>query len=110
MDYLKGIGFSNYRSIGEKPVFLYPLSRINLFVGPNNAGKSNILNYIYKWSKHEILFKNVDYPKYNNQAQNKVFFPLTDKEKNEFSKISSRYNNIIDDLLFQLNTERFFLQ
>ena len=43
---LDGFGFSGYRSIGQEGVTLAPLSKINLIIGQNNAGKSNIINYL----------------------------------------------------------------
>jgi energy-coupling factor transporter ATP-binding protein EcfA2 len=44
---LEGIRISNYRSIGEQQT-IEPLGKINVFVGPNNSGKSNILRFINK--------------------------------------------------------------
>lgn len=41
----KGISISEYRSIGELQR-IGPLGKINLFVGPNNSGKSNILRFV----------------------------------------------------------------
>lgn len=108
MDYLKGIGFSNYRSIGEKPVLLYPFSQVNLFVGPNNSGKSNILNRIYNWSINDTEYENVDYPKYNNQAESEVFFPITDEERTVFKSISHGHENTIRDLLAIFDTDSFY--
>ncbi len=40
---LKGFGISGYRSFGPKPQYLAPLTKINLLVGRNNSGKSNVL-------------------------------------------------------------------
>lgn len=42
---LKGIGIAEYRSVGEMQR-IEPLGKINLFVGANNSGKSNILRFI----------------------------------------------------------------
>lgn len=44
----KGFGFSGYRSIGEQTVRIGPLKKINFIIGQNNAGKSNIINYLYR--------------------------------------------------------------
>jgi hypothetical protein len=43
---LKGFGITGYRSFGPTPQFLYPLEKINLIVGKNNVGKSNILRLV----------------------------------------------------------------
>ncbi|MET3468752.1 AAA family ATPase [Microbacterium sp. 1262] len=47
MDSIKGIAFSGYRSFASVPVSsLFPLSKINLIAGQNNAGKSNVLRVV----------------------------------------------------------------
>ncbi len=38
-----GFGISGYRSFGPETQFIAPLGRVNVFVGQNNAGKSNVL-------------------------------------------------------------------
>lgn len=43
---LKGFGVTGYRSFGPTPQFFYPLDKINLIVGRNNVGKSNVLRLI----------------------------------------------------------------
>lgn len=43
---LKGFGFTGYRSFGPDPQLLAPLEKINLIVGRNNVGKSNILRLL----------------------------------------------------------------
>lgn len=39
---LTGIGFANFRSIGSEPVWLDLTKKINILIGANNAGKSNV--------------------------------------------------------------------
>jgi AAA15 family ATPase/GTPase len=44
---LSGFGFSNYRSYGEDYLAkIAPLRKINFIIGKNNAGKSNIINFL----------------------------------------------------------------
>ena len=43
--YIDGFGFSNYRSFGEELSLIGPLNKINIFIGKNNSGKSNILSF-----------------------------------------------------------------
>ena len=38
-----GFGIANYRSFTEKGFFLERLGKINVFIGKNNSGKSNII-------------------------------------------------------------------
>jgi len=43
-------GFSNYRSIGETPVFINFKKKVNILIGANNSGKSNVLR-AFEWLK-----------------------------------------------------------
>lgn len=43
---LRGFGIRNYRSFGPEPQFIAPLTRLNIFAGQNNSGKSNILRTV----------------------------------------------------------------
>lgn len=44
--YIDGFGISGYRSFGKNAQRIGPLSKINIFAGQNNSGKSNILNFV----------------------------------------------------------------
>ena len=44
--FLHGVALANYRGIGEELQLIGPFSRFNFFIGPNNAGKSCVLNFI----------------------------------------------------------------
>lgn len=46
--HLSGIGVQFYRGIGPRIQYIAPFSRMNFFIGPNNAGKSIVLNLISK--------------------------------------------------------------
>ena len=48
---IDGFSISGYRSFGEEPVKIEDLAQINMFVGKNNCGKSNILRFVRHWSK-----------------------------------------------------------
>lgn len=43
---LTGFGISGFRSYGPDTQFVAPLKRINIFVGQNNVGKSNLLRAV----------------------------------------------------------------
>lgn len=45
--FLDGIGIGGYRSFGDFQ-FIGPLKKINLLIGKNNSGKSNILHFLYQ--------------------------------------------------------------
>lgn len=44
--FIDGFAFSNYRSFGNQLQFIGPFNRVNLFIGQNNSGKSNILRFL----------------------------------------------------------------
>lgn len=67
---LDGIFVAGYRSFDLEGVFIRDLSKINVFIGKNNCGKSNILRFIKKIS--EIY----DAPRGNREVPN--LDPLTD--------------------------------
>jgi hypothetical protein len=41
-----GLAIGGYRSFGRDVQFIGPLEKVNLFIGPNNSGKSNILRVV----------------------------------------------------------------
>jgi predicted ATP-dependent endonuclease of OLD family len=43
---LKGIMLSGYRSIEEREQFIAPIEKVNILIGKNNSGKSNILYFL----------------------------------------------------------------
>lgn len=47
MDF-KDFGIKDYRSFGSDGVYLDSLKKINVFIGKNNSGKSNIPRFIKK--------------------------------------------------------------
>ena len=50
--YLPGLSIGGYRSFGPDVQRMGPFSKMNLFVGANNSGKSNILRLIYSHIGH----------------------------------------------------------
>src|SRR6266568_7243782 len=53
--YIEGFGIAGYRSFGKNVQRIGPLSKINIFAGQNNSGKSNILNYLM--NQHGTVLK-----------------------------------------------------
>jgi len=45
------IGFSNYRSVGSSPIIVDLDKRVNLLIGANNSGKSNVLDLFQRLKK-----------------------------------------------------------
>ena len=44
--FIDGIGISGYRSFGQEVQRIGPFKKINLIIGQNNSGKSNILRFL----------------------------------------------------------------
>lgn len=47
MSFLEGLGIGNYRSFGPNMQYIGPLGMMNIIIGHNNSGKSNILSFLY---------------------------------------------------------------
>ncbi|MCP3957758.1 MAG: ATP-binding protein [bacterium] len=60
---IDGVGISSYRSFGPEVQLLGPLRKINLIVGPNNSGKSNVLRFLaHHYEKLvEVIRRNGNY-------------------------------------------------
>lgn len=43
---IKGFSISQYKSFAIDPTHIGPLTKINLFIGQNNSGKSNIISFL----------------------------------------------------------------
>lgn len=93
--HLYGYSFSGYRSIGNVPVRIAPLGKINLVIGQNNIGKSNIINYLsnilpsaLNAYQEDINFKFDPIDKHisTNTDQNYQSFALAIKAETYFAK------------------------
>jgi energy-coupling factor transporter ATP-binding protein EcfA2 len=56
--FIEGLGISNYRSFGELQR-IGPFGKVNLFIGQNNSGKSNILLFLKNHYKAAISNANL---------------------------------------------------
>ena len=72
--YLDSFYIKNYRSLGKDGVRLVDLSDINIIIGQNNGGKSNILRSLYLWEMSRRgsgwMLNATDY--YDNDSENKI--------------------------------------
>jgi len=44
--FIDGFGFTGYKSFGKNLQLIGPCKKINIFIGQNNSGKSNIINFL----------------------------------------------------------------
>lgn len=85
---IKGFGFSGYRSFGDNLVKISPLKKVNLIIGQNNSGKSNIIRFL---SEHYAPFalninkrhgantpsyQRIDYHLSTTNASRRIAFPV----------------------------------
>ncbi|KAA6048161.1 AAA family ATPase [Pantoea sp. Bo_7] len=94
MSFLKGFSFSGYRGVGDKPVRIFPLRKINFIIGQNNIGKSNIVKYLSEvlpkidpmiFEKGRGLFyAPLDFNLNTKQEGISVGFPLAVKDLDKF--------------------------
>lgn len=58
--FLHGLALANYRGIGPELQKIGPFRDVNFFVGPNNAGKSTILNFIVEHLSQSMVGDRID--------------------------------------------------
>lgn len=89
---LKGFGFAGYRSFGGELVKFGPLKKVNLIIGQNNSGKSNVIRFLheqypffidkaknqglYGRERKETPFKNIDRHISEKRSLHKISFPI----------------------------------
>lgn len=96
---LKGFGFSGYRSFGDKLTKISPLRKVNLIIGKNNVGKSNVINFLktqYPYfvekasnkiqvdRRQEVPFKHIDKHISDHVASHRISFPILKEEINDY--------------------------
>ncbi|MGK7753114.1 AAA family ATPase [Roseovarius sp. C03] len=62
-DYLSGLAIQFYRGIGPNTQYIGPFSDLNFFIGPNNSGKSTVLNFLNErltFAKHNKSLSSAD--------------------------------------------------
>ncbi|WP_020162151.1 ATP-dependent nuclease [Cycloclasticus pugetii] len=99
---LKGFGFSGYRSFGNELTKIAPLRKVNLIIGKNNTGKSNIINFLneqygyfvakaQKSRPEKVSFQDIDLHISNQRAKHRISFPLFKGDIDEY--INSKFPN-----------------
>lgn len=90
--FIDGIGISGFCSFGEIQ-YIGPFGKINLFIGKNNSGKSNILKFLFEKYKNaltepSITLNSLETHKGTCQEGFKVAFGLA-KNGDQYKKLSS---------------------
>lgn len=77
---LTGIGFANFRSIGEEPVWLDLSKKINILIGANNSGKSNVfraLQFVRDEKRGNRRLNNLDRHQRDDQREMRCYVRAT---------------------------------
>jgi AAA15 family ATPase/GTPase len=109
---LKGFGFSGYRSFGNELTKIAPLQKVNLIIGINNIGKSNIINFLneqysyfvskarnqrqFESQQQEVPFKNIDKHISGERVEHRISFPILSNEIEDYinEKLPNAHTNI----------------
>jgi len=95
---LQGIKINNYRSFNAEGITLENFGKVNLFIGKNNSGKSNVLRFINKLPKlFEINYKLDQMDCHNFDAQNIPWFSIYHTKESLVNILSIEALNIIFD-------------
>lgn len=117
--FLHGVALANYRGIGEELQLIGPFKRFNFFIGPNNAGKSCVLNFIThhmnpwvfeeqgnfdKRGRRELDALDVHLGAHRHQVKMGVAFPAEKCKEILFSKNidclrTPRLNSLVRDIV-----------
>lgn len=68
--HIEGFGIAGYKSFGPEIQWAYPFGKVNVFIGPNNAGKSNLLTFIaekYRFMVKALEKQNASFPILENE-------------------------------------------
>lgn len=80
---LQGFGIKNYRSFDGKGVYLDNLNKINVIIGKNNCGKSNVLRFLQSLHLNVNDFKNFPRDLKNQHRRNEASAILSIKIKGD---------------------------
>src|SRR5206468_10291021 len=89
------LGFANFRSIGSEPVILDLQRRINLLIGANNSGKSNVLEILRRLKTErleQIKIAELDLHKRDGSRLVELVVDIEATEQNEVPEGGRRFH------------------
>jgi predicted ATPase len=126
--HLNGLALKNFRGIGPEWVIMSGFAKFNFFIGPNNAGKSTVLDFIARFLGSEVPTRNKTNPLDHHETGTQTVIEyavgeLADKlpeklraqkteaaldtEKTEIRNKISRKLSFGDGLIFPIHTAPF---
>lgn len=110
---LNGLALKNFRGIGPEWLILSGFSKFNFFIGPNNSGKSTVLNFIRRYLDQEDRPRGVnDYlDHHQKQTETPIEYAIAEpasalceglRARQRDSRLDSTQDGIIDGLARRL--------
>ncbi|MGX5515371.1 ATP-dependent nuclease [Bacillus cereus] len=94
MDKINSLKLENWRSFDKKGIELTDLKKFNLFVGPNNVGKSNIIKYLHNLMLYIDSTCVKSYEEWTEELKRPISSSERwDEDKSIFSEINICSNN-----------------
>ena len=91
---INGFGIENFRSFDEEGVFLDDLNKINIIIGKNNSGKSNVLRFLQLLNSNLKELNKFPSNLENQHRRNGVPTTMTIKVKGSFLMESIQILNV----------------
>ena len=126
--HLNGLALKNFRGIGPEWVIMSGFSKFNFFIGPNNVGKSTVLDFIARFLGSEVPTRNKTSPLDHHETGTQTLIEYAvgeladnlpkklhaqktevalDTEKDEIRKKISIKLIVDDGLIFPIHTSPF---
>lgn len=110
---LNGLALKNFRGIGPEWLILSGFSKFNFFIGPNNSGKSTVLNFIRRYLDQEDRPRGVDdyLDHHQKQTETPIEYAIAEpasalceglRARRRDSRLDSTQDGIIDGLARRL--------
>jgi predicted ATP-dependent endonuclease of OLD family len=102
---INSLSLKNWRSYNQEGISIDNFKHINLFIGPNNSGKSNLFRYLFHLKK---VLKNLNYEKKMNTTDFSNNYSILNSIESSFEKENTwawKDGNIECNLKFDYSDE-----
>lgn len=124
LEHLYGVAIRFYRGVGPDTQFIAPFSRMNFFIGANNAGKSTVLDVLYRQlpigpkSGPEVLLDTTEMYRGEQSGNFEIALGINPKDAKsrllsalkatDTRSLAFRYRDSIDQIFKELGGEGVF--
>ena len=97
--HLNGLALKNFRGIGSEWVIMSGFSKFNFFIGPNNAGKSTVLNFVTRFLSAESPVNVKPHPldHHETNVQTVIEYAITEPASELPGRLRAQKNDSIID-------------